>query len=59
MEKTLDSTQDAFRDNPTVDSAMDYLWASTEYWRDGMIEDSTLDAIYREILGRFCPNDAI
>ena len=49
---TFDDAQDAYRDNPTSETAATYLAVAREYVADGMLSEITLTAVLIEIAGR-------
>lgn len=46
---TLDEAEEAFRENPTRDTGVQFLDVALDYWEDGMIDDSTFGTKIRMV----------
>ena len=44
---TLDEAEEAFRENPTLGTVVQFLDVAMDYWKDGMIYDSTFEGKVR------------
>lgn len=44
---TLDEAEEAFRENPTLDTVVQFLDVAMDYWKAGMIYDSTFEVKVR------------